>query len=632
MEHTGKASWQKERNLPMFRLEKNQIHMVLFLLLAAGIFLFIFFGVGSIPKTKIKSDISGLADFSDGWICTYETGNSSETAGKNSSDTSKKKVTISEIISLPETISMSPGTPVVMTQKLPDYGQENIYLIFQTKDVAIELYCDEQILYTSKKREKNITATHVICIDKEFRGRIVTVKLTGDEKGSLDIQRVSAGTYVNLLSYGWKESGALFVAGLFLLICHIAFLIPWIMIHNVSRQKAVLTYGLWESLFSGLFFILESKLFRLLTGWNFTLFLVEICILIIAMVLHITLIHSSVYKKKILFFTSIGILLYGVLFITVMVLCAFSLITVVAAYKAVKLCVVLGILACTIILLISVYVYGRQEARILSVANGILMAGICCQGIDWILHHENGKGMVYTVVATVFYMLIVLVYGLKQSLIWKQKAGGEEITGEQLRAQMVEQLNPNLLFASFHTLQNLIKNGSSNSVKMIYYISVYLRDNLRAFEHAGEFVTFETEMEHIIAYLQLQKTRNQGLHFAMECKETEFKIPRFSIEPMVENAVKYGIANNENKGNVVVRTYQRAEGYAIQVIDDGIGFDKKTLKRQSPTALLNLFSLLEETCQAQVELISKEGSGTVITIILPMLENDLIKENVDDEG
>lgn len=92
---------------------------------------------------------------------------------------------------------------------------------------------------------------------------------------------------------------------------------------------------------------------------------------------------------------------------------------------------------------------------------------------------------------------------------------------------------------------------------------------------------------------------------------------------MVENAVKYGVANNGNRGNVVIRTYQREEGYAIQVVDDGAGFDRNKLTRKSPTALLNLFAMLEKTCQAKFEMISKEGKGTVITIILPVLENDL---------
>lgn len=140
-------------------------------------------------------------------------------------------------------------------------------------------------------------------------------------------------------------------------------------------------------------------------------------------------------------------------------------------------------------------------------------------------------------------------------------------------------------------------------------------------------IPFEEELEHIIAYLQLQRMCSADVNFTVECKVKDFRIPRYSIEPMVENAVEHGVLSQGNAGNIVVRTYLRAEGYAVQVVDDGSGFDLHILERKSPTALLNLFSLLEENCQAQTEVISKEGKGTVITIVLPpVLENEQLDE------
>ncbi|MDE5864252.1 MAG: histidine kinase, partial [Lachnospiraceae bacterium] len=218
------------------------------------------------------------------------------------------------------------------------------------------------------------------------------------------------------------------------------------------------------------------------------------------------------------------------------------------------------------------------------------------------------------------------VLGLKQAFYVKPEREVIPYDEAEVRERIVDQLNPNLLFASFQSLQNLIKSGSTASVKMIYYISVYLRGNLQAVELSGEMIDFEEELEHIIAYLQLQKTRNGNLNFALECKVKEFKVPRHSLVPMVENAVKYGIAGKGDQGNIVIRTYLRAEGYAIQVIDDGIGFDQSILKRNSPTALLSLSDLLEQKCNAMMEIISKEGKGTVITIVLPMLDNESEEE------
>lgn len=615
----------------MFRLEKNQIHIVFILLLIASVFVFGFFGMRNIPDTKVQSSVSVMEDFSDGWISSYETRSPQKIEKKQGANEKGKTVTVTEILSLPEIVPVDSGKTVTMTQKLPDYGQENIYLLFKTKAEMIQVIVDEQLVYESGHKEQNIECSHIVSIDKEFRNHMVTVKLTGSMPNELEIQKVLKGTYVNLLAFAWQESGIVFSIGVLLLIFSIVMLIPLLLIHNIKRQKAVLFYGSLESIFFSIFLILESRLFQAVTGWNYTLYLLKICILILTMVLHIAVINSNMYKKRVLFFTSLGIIFYGILFISIMVFQAFSLITVETACRIVEICVILGILVYTAILLIAICNYQRKEGRVLFAANLMIVFGICGQMADIVINHKNGQNIIYIALCSLFYMFIVFVYGIRLALDYPQKAEKGENIEEQLRQQLVERLNPNLLFASFHTLQNLIKNGSANSVKMIYYISIYMRDNLRAFEHAGEIVSFGTEMEHIIAYLQLQKTRNQNLNFSMECKETDFKVPQFSIEPMVENAVKYGIANHGNQGNVIVRTYQRPDGYALQVIDDGIGFNKNILKKNSPTALLNLFSVLENTCNAEVKLVSNEGAGTVITIVFPMLENDLIKENFEDE-
>ena len=151
-----------------------------------------------------------------------------------------------------------------------------------------------------------------------------------------------------------------------------------------------------------------------------------------------------------------------------------------------------------------------------------------------------------------------------------------------------------------------------------------VKNNIKAMNSQGEIISFSEELEHIMAYLNLQKTRNSGFSFVIESKVKDFKIPRNTIEPLVENAVKYGIGGKDNKGNVVVRSYNREEGYAIQIIDTGIGFDTANLKNTSSTSIKNIFEMLKDKCKAKTEIISKENKGTVITIIIPMIENELI--------
>ena len=95
---------------------------------------------------------------------------------------------------------------------------------------------------------------------------------------------------------------------------------------------------------------------------------------------------------------------------------------------------------------------------------------------------------------------------------------------------------------------------------------------------------------------------------------------------MIENAVVHGVAGKDNKGNVVIRTYEREDGYAIQIIDDGCGFDTDHLKKTSATSLKVTLEQLKKNTHARTEVVSRPGKGTVITMILPIPDQDMEEE------
>ncbi|MGN0153646.1 MAG: sensor histidine kinase [Lachnospiraceae bacterium] len=619
----------------MFRLEDRQLHILIGLLCVASVGLLCFFGMERLPNHQEQGMLNGLSDFSEGWIASYKTTDgeklkqyrSTEQTGSDRSYTDEDYM-ITEIVNLPVEVSVSVGEKVTLTHKVPDMGLETVYLTLKTDQQAVSVYVGQELIYESRKSEESLPVYHVIPIDPKYRDAVFTIELTGTGKDKMKVNAIQTGTYTGVLVQAFMENGTYFVAGIILLCISICLVVVWLLVKNTERWKKLLLYCNLEGMALGSLFLLESRLVRVLAGWDYGIYFLQSCLIIIAAVLHLTVIRSFVYKKKVLFLVDMGILFYGIFYISVMVLQGFSLIRFDDIYRAGMLLFVLGVLLYTIALGVAIYDYGRKEGKQVFFANVVLLLCLLAQVIMWISGRRESSGNIYVIAGVIIYMVIVWICGMRQAFRVENNHGETVYDEEKMREQIIEQFNPNLLFASFQTLQNLIKNGSDNSVKMIYYISVYVRDNLRAMSQRGEIISFEEELEHIIAYLQLQKTRNHNLEFAMECKVKNFQVPRHSIEPLVENAVKYGIAGKENRGNVVIRTYQREEGYAIQVIDDGIGFDKRILKRQSQTAILNLFAMLEKTCKAKTELITKEGKGTVITIILPMLENDLMAKDL----
>ena len=330
------------------------------------------------------------------------------------------------------------------------------------------------------------------------------------------------------------------------------------------------------------------------------------CMLIILAVAYLLVIRCLIKRKKILSIVDLGIVFYCILFISVIVLQWFSLLTFDKIYIITFIMLAAGVMAYTMRMGTAAYDYKQNEERPVFIANVILIVMGIIELVMYIMGSDSGVSGTPIISGCFIYYMILWNYGLKRAVGTDDNKEPEDME-KPIRDQVIGELNPNLIFASFQTLQKLIRNGSENSTKMLYYISVYLMNNLKAMSNRGDIIPFDDELEHIMSYLQLQRTRNNRLAFAMECKIRDFKIPRNSLEPIVENAVKYGVGGKDNKGNVVIRTYEREDGYAVQIIDDGIGFDTKKLGKSSPTALRNLFAMLEDKCKAVTEVISKEG-------------------------
>lgn len=626
----------------MFHLKEKQLHIILGLLFGASILLFCIMALPEGNENMDKRQFGTVTDYSEAWICEYTT-NSREKMKvyKNDENVEAFEMSVQEVVSLPAAVPVAADSKLVMTNKLPAILDDVIYMMIETKAQGIEVYVDKECLYKSSIKDQKMSALHIIPIPSRYQNSNIRLEFSnanseniskankGTDKeytAEMKIDRIKYGTYGQVLVEAFLENGIYAVTAVIFLFCSVCMLVLWFWISNKPYQKRILLNASLEGLGLGILFLTQSRLFQVLTGWNYSLHFVRAVMILVVGVLHLQLVRSFIYKKKVLFLVDVGILFYGVCYVSSMVLQGFSIMSFETIYLIGRIIFGIIILIYTVVLMVAVYEYGRKEGRLVLFGNGVLILAMLAQFTSWTVNKDKALN-VYLPLGFLLYLVVIWFYGLRQAIYMEKPKDPAKEEGIRLRSTIVEQLNPNLIFASFNTLQKMIKNGSANSVKMIYYISVYFRDNLRALEKSGEVIIFEEELEHIIAYLQLQKTRNQFLNFAVECKEKDFKILRHSIEPMVENAVKYGIAGKEHGGNVVIRSYQREDGYAIQVIDDGIGFDKKILTRKSETALLSLTDVLKNSCKAQTEIISKEGKGTVITIILPMLENDLLEEN-----
>lgn len=618
----------------MFRLKEQQLHMLIWMMVAASVLFFAIVGMERVSFLDEKGAWKEMEDYSGGWICTYETTNAEklkeyqkQQASDSTEEGSKEDSTIVEVVTVPYTFQVKQDSTIVMTHKLPDMDLDTLYATMEIEDANVRVFVEEDIIYSSNGKEKMLPVRHIVPLLAEYEDRMITVELSDLQTERIRVGTFQSGNYNQLWITTLSNHVVTLSVGLILFCAGLCMLIAWFVVRNLWQQKRLLLYSSVEGLLMGMMCLLDTEVIPLLTGWNYGVYLLKACVVLLAIVLHLTIIRCFIYKKKVLGIIDTGVLFVGILYISVMVLQMFSLVQFDTIYIIGIVLYGIVIVLFTIVLAITVFDYQRKEGMPVFIANVFLIVAILAQVIMEVTG-RGGSDSIYIRIGFLLYMIYIWVFGLRQATV-VQPVKEEVIYDEQkIRAQVVEQMNPNLIFASFQTLQNLIKNGSPKSVKMIYYISVYFKNNLKALEAEDSVISFSDEMEHIIAYLQLQRTRNHNLNFAIECKAKDFKVPRHSLEPLVENAVKHGIANNDNQGNVAVRSYIRADGYAVQIVDDGAGFDMGILRKKNTTVAKKL-ALLEKTCQARTEVISKEGKGTVITIVFPMLENDLIEEMLE---
>lgn len=202
------------------------------------------------------------------------------------------------------------------------------------------------------------------------------------------------------------------------------------------------------------------------------------------------------------------------------------------------------------------------------------------------------------------------------------------------------QMNPHFLFNVLLTIQIKAKRSGNETIyKMVSKLSALLRASI--YTNNVDRITVREELEYTEFYLYLQKMRFED-RFSYEIIVEDEKLkkcimPKFIIEPIVENAVIHGIENIENEGAIRIVLKRTGEDLLVTVEDNGAGFDVKeyldSLERREQGATrekiglknvdLRLRHIYGEEYKIKIE--SEINTGTIIYIKIPIEERE---ENV----
>lgn len=130
------------------------------------------------------------------------------------------------------------------------------------------------------------------------------------------------------------------------------------------------------------------------------------------------------------------------------------------------------------------------------------------------------------------------------------------------------QVNPHFLFNSLNTIISIIRSDAGRARDLLIHLSNFFRKNLK---RSVELSTLEEELDHINSYLKIEKARFEDrLTVEMDIDRSllQLKIPSFTLQPLVENAIKHGISNMLGPGVARIQAYRDGDLAVIEIEDN----------------------------------------------------------------
>lgn len=224
-----------------------------------------------------------------------------------------------------------------------------------------------------------------------------------------------------------------------------------------------------------------------------------------------------------------------------------------------------------------------------------------------------------------------LLLGIAHLVLYYRRYREREQAAEQLARGLTEarlqalkmQLQPHFLFNTLNAISALIPAEAQPARRMVARLGDLLRTTL---EHeATQEVTLREELAFLEPYLEIEQARLEDrltvvMHIAPDTLDA--RVPHLLLQPLVENAIRHGIATRIEPGRVEISVSRGSDGrfLEVQIRDDGRGLDSGS--GGSPrrgVGLTNIRSRLEQLYGAEhrFTLENQAGGGALVQIALP---------------
>lgn len=242
------------------------------------------------------------------------------------------------------------------------------------------------------------------------------------------------------------------------------------------------------------------------------------------------------------------------------------------------------------------------------------------------------KGVLYKMIGgsfdgfVVYWLIVGAYYGADYYIQFRK----HQLKANKLETQLAQaqlnalkmQLQPHFLFNTMHAISTLMDVDVKVARNMIVKLSNLLRQTL---DNIGvEEVSLNQELEILDTYLEIEKTRFQErlqINYNIDPKTKNASVPNLILQPLVENAIKHGIAPHANGGKIDIISESRNHNLFLSVCDNGKGDNGNNTKEG-----IGLSNTRERLTQLYGEkysmnIASEINKGYCVEIIIPLKEH-----------
>ena len=217
-------------------------------------------------------------------------------------------------------------------------------------------------------------------------------------------------------------------------------------------------------------------------------------------------------------------------------------------------------------------------------------------------------------------LLFWMLVGVGHALLFadRYRERDERLVRAELDALKL-QLHPHFLFNTLNAVAAYVRSDPDTAERMIGRLSQLLRHTLDA-AHVGE-VTLAEELHVLGAYVDIEQVRfadRLRVCWDVEPEARDLLVPHLFLQPLVENAIRHGIAPRAAEGTVTIVARRQARALLVAVRDDGVGFDAQTAA--AGVGLANTRSRLHHMYGAQqrLDVHASPGGGVRVEMRLPL--------------